>query len=406
VTTSAALNATSVRVGDRSSGKTLQPSRAKGETLPLVQVLRAIAATLVLVGHTTSEIARSAVLSGAPSMSEVRLPGGFGVDLFFVISGFIMTVSSKGLFAARHSTRTFLLRRAIRLVPLYWLVTLAYALVLLVAPHGYSGSLERGIVTSLLFVPYATSGVDSSGNVYPLYSPGWTLNYEVFFYVIFGIFIALSRTRAALAVCLTLIALVLFGQALSPAPTAPRFWTEPIILEFGCGVLIGTWWLGERKALGWPLCLMAVACAASYLYIDPEALTASFRGTSTPDDFRRLLGWGIPAATLLCAVVSLEKIRRFRGRTVSWLAFLGDCSYSLYLVHPFVLLPLTKIWKVYQLGGAIGMAPLDIAVVLLSYSLAIFTHIRIEKPVTATLRRRLLAASGSVSVSQETCKQC
>src|SRR5262245_61954213 len=94
--------------------------------LTSVQALRALAALLVLVGHTVSNINRAAAATGAPTPAIVHLPGGFGVDLFFAISGFIMVVSSEQLFGLPGAGRTFLERRLVRIVPLYWLATLAY----------------------------------------------------------------------------------------------------------------------------------------------------------------------------------------------------------------------------------------------------------------------------------------
>jgi peptidoglycan/LPS O-acetylase OafA/YrhL len=367
----AAVAATSQHVGSRS--------------LVLVQVLRAIAATLVLVGHSLSEARQVAVSSGARVPVIAQFPGGFGVDLFFVISGFIMVVSSDPLFGTAPARRVFLTRRAIRLVPLYWVVTLAFVPILLAGSRGYDGNLCKALVTSLGFIPYPTYGIDGSNNVYPLYSLGWTLNYEMFFYLLFSVFIVARRGLATAGVVAALVVIVGAGALFGPAPVALRFWAQPIILEFGLGLTIGSLWLG-RWQLDWRVCFAVACCAVCVVAVDPLQLAVKVGGNSTPNDFVRVLGWGLPAAALLLAGAFLEKSRGFAGRFIAALRLIGDSSYCLYLLHPFVLLIIMGIWKHVHTGPVGLFFPLG-AVVALSYGLAILTHLRAERPVTRGLQR-------------------
>ncbi len=360
--------------------------------LVLVQVLRAFAATLVLVGHTNSEVARMATESGARASPVPHIPSGFGVDLFFAISGFIMIMSSQRLFAAPNASRIFLWRRVIRLVPLYWLVTLTYVPILLLGSHGYHGDLPRSLLASLSFVPYPTYGVDGSGNVYPLYSLGWTLNYEMLFYLIFSMFMWLSLRSAQLAIGATLCALVVAGLVVSPRHSELRFWTQPIILEFGLGLAVAALWLQGFRLSG-RVCAVIAACALGYVAWDPLHLTIKPAGGSTPNDLIRVLAWGLPAAALVLAASFPEKNRRFAGRLVAGLSFCGDCSYALYLLHPLVLIVLGKVWLRLHVGQTLGFIPLAAAVVLTSYALAAITHLVLEKPLVRNLRRHLLRQS-------------
>ena len=353
--------------------------------LLLVQVLRALAATLVLLGHTNSEVNRVAMQSGAGSTLVPHIPTGFGVDLFFVISGFIMVMSSQRLFGTRHGSGTFLMRRFTRLVPLYWIVTLVYVAVLVAGSHGYHGDLLKALLTSLSFVPYPTYGVDGSGNVYPLYTLGWTLNYEMFFYVIFAIFIGLSQARAVRAIGATLALLVAIGLLLGAGGSELTFWTQPIILEFGFGLGVGTLWLSDFR-LSAPTCLLIAVAALCVVVADPGHLTIKLAGGSTPNDLRRVLAWGLPAAAILLAVTLLEKSRPFHGKFVSALSFGGDCSYALYLIHPLVLESLLKLWEHLKLAKTLGFVPLGVAVLVVSYAAAALTHLLLERPLTRKLQ--------------------
>ncbi len=361
-------------------------------SLASVQALRAVAAVLVLVGHTVSNINHAAAATGAPTPTAVHVPGGFGVDLFFAISGFIMVISSERLFGQPGAGRTFLERRLIRIVPLYWLATLAYVPVLLAGSHGYPGNLAKALLTSLALIPYPTYGVDSSGNIYPILQAGWTLNYEIFFYILFTACIALPRRWSVCATITSLVTIALAGQLIGSSAAAARFWTQPIILEFAGGLCIAALWM-SRPRVHATICLALVVFALAVLALDPLSLAHAAPGTSTPNDLRRVAGWGLPAAALLFACVFLERASVSRGATMRILCFLGDCSYSLYLTHAFVLIFLIKLWEQWRLGATLGITLLGVAAVGGSLGLAAAVHLTVEKTATRALRQWLARRS-------------
>lgn len=356
------------------------------EPLVLIQVLRAIAALLVLVGHTQGEVVRVAAAHGQNLAPLPFLPGGFGVDLFFCISGFVMVVSSARLFATTGARGIFLRRRAFRLVPLYWLVTICYVPLLMLGSHGYQGDLPRALATSLAFIPYPSYGADGA-LVFPLYSLGWTLNYEVFFYLVFSLFIVLPARRAGMAVCVALSLVVIAGVSFSSDAAALRFWSQPIILEFGFGVIAGYAWLRGRR-LGGAAAATLIAAALAYVLADPFGLSIKIDGASTQNDFLRVLGWGLPTWVLLVAAVLFERHRSIDLKFLSFVAFLGDCSYSLYLVHPFALLLITKGWLGLQLERYLDWKILGVALIGGSIGLSIVSYRRIERPLTSWLNGR------------------
>src|SRR5262245_21275262 len=156
---------------------TAGPERSRRSLLS-IQILRAAAALGVVLAH----IFPSAVIGTA------------GVDLFFVISGFIMVYASDRLFERRDAPRIFFLRRLARIVPLYWAVTaVLVAYPLLAGVDLAAVSLSPGVILgSFLFFPVPRP----DGSLLPVHFLGWTLDYEMFFYVVFAGFIVLSRQRA------------------------------------------------------------------------------------------------------------------------------------------------------------------------------------------------------------------
>jgi peptidoglycan/LPS O-acetylase OafA/YrhL len=124
------------------------------------------------------------------------------------------------------------------------------------------------------------------------------------------------------------------------------------------------------------------------LLIDPFNLSIKVEGASTQNDFVRLIGWGIPTAVLLLAAVLFERHHKVDLKRFSFIAYLGDCSYSLYLMHPFALLFITKVWKILHLERFLGWEALGIALIGGSIGLAVFSYRYIEKPLTKWLHQR------------------
>ena len=181
----------------------MAPRQIDTSRLGMVQALRAIAALTVVFGHAQTE-ALSLVAAKAGGLSTFLVDKtGAGVDLFFVISGFVMVHASQRLFGEAGAAKTFLLRRLFRIVPLYWAVTTLFLLAMLATPALLSSDAPTlvEIVKSYLFVPYAKAGAEM---MQPVYKLGWTLNYEMFFYGLFGlvIWMPLDRAVAGLAALL------------------------------------------------------------------------------------------------------------------------------------------------------------------------------------------------------------
>ncbi len=335
-----------------------------------VQGLRAAAAFSVAVLHILHDAIPLAP-GGFAARWHDALPWQAGVDLFFVISGFVMVHASADLFGRRSGPLVFMTRRLARIVPLYWAMTTLFLLVALLDPGAVSHD-DLGIasvVKSYLFVPARAS----SGFIQPIYSLGWTLNYEMFFYVVFATFISQTRNRALPLVGLLLGGLIALHSLVPSEATALVFWTDPIMAEFLLGMVIGVIATTEFCLPDW---LRASAPVLALVVLVMGHIT----GWAGPEP----ISVGIPMAVLVGVAVL--------GRQVPMPAIIlliGEASYALYLVHPFAMRAVSVLWRALHLTGPAAAAGYVAASLTLAMLAAVATHLWFERPVSAWLRRRL-----------------
>lgn len=275
-----------------------------------LQALRAFAAWLVVCHH-FMQIFFDFNANG-PIGRLLSDRGAVGVDIFFVISGLVIYLSTRDKDIA---PRQFLLNRALRIVPAYWFYTLLMALLLLVASRWMPHQVFewQHLVLSLLFVPAENPG---GYGLYPTLNVGWTLNFEMFFYLLFGLAFLVRQRHHLLLVT---AALLLVSEVLGRLGVLSRFYNNGIIYEFLLGIGLGVLHRRGliREGLWLPLALLAAAGYALY-HLDAS---------------QRLLHWGLPSAMVVLAFIALEPY--FQGNRL--LKALGDCSYSVYLIHVLVL---------------------------------------------------------------------
>ena len=362
-----------------------------------IQILRALAASMVVLAHAQDDAAFAAAKSGLVFARSNLLPWVAGVDLFFVISGFIMVHASQRLFAAPGAAQAFLTRRTIRIVPLYWLITAVSLVVAALLAHTGQAHLPSlaEIVTSAGFVPYARPG---DGAARPIVALGWTLNYEMFFYVVFAASLFLRREAAVAGVAVSLALLVAFGALAHPAATALAFWSDPIVLEFAFGMGIALAW-GRGIALPRTAALALAAVSISCLALDLARMGDVPVYGVDPSGFPRLLACGLPMAALFAAIVLVRPAPTTEGPAVAKLLLLGDASYALYLFHPLVLVPARKAYLAMHVAPALGFWPLVLAEVIVSFLVAIAIHLWIETPITRALNVRFADRRSSAALA-------
>lgn len=321
-----------------------------------IQYARALAALMVVLFHMGSTDYAS------------RFSGhwlGAGVDIFFVISGFIMYWTTAGRDVTPGG---FIRRRLLRIVPLYWLVTtVMVALILLVPQVVRSGSFDLPhVVASYLFVPWMHPVLNYP---FPVVVPGWTLNYEMFFYVVFAACLALPERRRPWGLGAVLGGLVLAGWIFDPHQVQTRFYTSTLLLEFlfgtGIGMLVRQ---GKLMPRGLALALVPVILPALWLL------------DGAP---QQGLTWGVPAAVFVYGVISLE--RQGLMPRLPLLLLLGNASYSLYLIHPMVLSALDQVLERTGVAAA-ATAPLpglglSLLVIAITATAGCICYLLVEQPL-------------------------
>jgi exopolysaccharide production protein ExoZ len=284
-----------------------------------IEALRALAANSVVVGHILDDVPQFGVKSLAP-LADLPVWQS-GVDLFFVISGLVMVWSFGDRFGQPDAAREFLARRVARIVPFYWLATLATAAVLAAAPWVFERvKLEWWhLLLSMLFIPHYGPG----GELSPVLGVGWTLNYEMFFYAIFAFGLAFPIQFGLMAISVTMVSLFALASWLEPSGHAlVMFLADSISLEFlfgiGIGLLIRRFGINRAVLLGTAALALAAALLAPSLADATRAVKA-----------------GLPACAIVC--VTLATFSLPAGLLGRWTLALGAASYALYLAHPLVL---------------------------------------------------------------------
>jgi exopolysaccharide production protein ExoZ len=333
-----------------------------------IQVLRALAAYLVVLVHLPALVR----MAGGPD--EPFVFGNAGVDLFFVISGFIMVFTTSG---RAITAKEFLAHRLARVVPLYWLITALVFALALVAPWMFQAIHAdlSSFAKSLLFVPFRRA----NDTVMPIVFVGWTLNYEMFFYLIFSATLLFKERAVGLLIAVSLLlGLVLAGNIANPSRLEIRFYTQPILLEFTYGIGIGLLfpYLQKWRYLRWPAALLSCVALSAFLWaplVWPE--------------LDRAVVYGIPAFIVVLSAVLIE--RAGTRATQPLLQLLGEASYSIYLTHFFVTRAVVKAAERIHWDGIMPMIGF-LCLSLFGVSLVgVLTHLWIEKPLTNVARRSL-----------------
>jgi exopolysaccharide production protein ExoZ len=353
-----------------------------------IQLLRAFAALCVVVFHAQSDAAVVGARLGTGFVRSDVFPWLAGVDIFFVISGFIMVYASSRWFGSARAPRVFLAHRIARIVPLYWATMMVYLAVVLLAPLLLNSEYlaPHFVIASFLFVPAARP----DRLVQPLYSLGWTLNYEMFFYALFAIAIAFPRRRAVPALIAALVLLVLCGNAFAPLPQPLAFWSDPIILEFAFGMALG-WASAEGFFLSRPARL---ACGLAGLALMALDLSRPWELLALP----RPLAYGLPAAFLVAtAALASPERRSAENLLIRWGVVLGDASYALYLLHPFIIRALRELVTRTAIAALIGPWSFVMLSILCAAAAAICVNRVFERPITRATRRLLEPAMSQPS---------
>jgi peptidoglycan/LPS O-acetylase OafA/YrhL len=346
-------------IGPRSSHEATALRDAR--VIENVQALRALAAMAVVLTH-------AAAIWPALGLENRGLfsYGRYGVDLFFVISGYIMA-----LIASRRqaSPAGFLVNRIVRIVPLYWLLTCAVFALSIATPSllGSTSPSLLDLVRSLFFIPFSKDG---GAFLQPVLFVGWTLNYEMFFYAIFAVCLAL-KDRAFAATLAILLVLVVVGAFLPDPGPLTQFYTAPLLLEFAAGMLIFRFQPKLEPRFGPAILLAGIVLLAL-------SVGAEFKAD-------RAIAAGIPAALIVLGSILCER----GGIRFAALRLLGDASYSIYLIHPFVTKGVEKVYlRLTPESYQASLSAIEfVAAFLAAVGFGLAVYLLVERPLVRAARR-------------------
>lgn len=339
-----------------------------------IQLLRALAALTVAMMHIAFAFADH-LSDGLGISGGGGGAGQIAVMLFFVISGYVMVVSSRSLFGRPGARRVFWARRVIRIMPPYWIATGLLALIFLTLFPQPIDPLR--FAQSLLLIPHWPA--DGSIRPVPFLWVGWTLFYEMVFYALFGLFIAWRRETAIAGIIAVLGALALAGLRVPPENAALYAATRPVTLVFGAGMLLALWRERGGLAPGW-LRWATLAGSAAALWL------VSVPGNAGAMGFDFLAWAALPA--LLIAFAALSGPLALPATALINRA--GDASYAVYLLH----LPLAWFWLWFW--GRLPFfdaGPWDYLLSAIGATVGLgWLFFRwIERPMTLALNRRFAA---------------
>ena len=324
-----------------------------------IQYLRGLAAVMVLMTH---------VFRNANVLVGYHFIGAAGVDIFFVISGFLMwSITNK----SDQTSVQFFADRIARIVPLYWIVTLVIVFLASFTMFYTDADIApMHVLKSLFFVP----DYDHLGRVIPTVQLGWTLNYEMAFYALFAIALLPQRKWRIIVVAIPLLILPILGSLLNPTHPISATFTSPIILEFLGGVLLGIFF-ADRRLPNRTLCYSIIAIGATAILL--SCLLRDEEGS-----WLRVVIWGMPAAAIVAGAIGLERLGALPS--LNFAHTLGDASYSLYLTHPLSVRMANRALKI------VFHSPHPISSIIVSIvaaiGFALLVYFAVESQIRETIR--------------------
>lgn len=334
-----------------------------------LQILRAIAAFGVIVRHTL-EMSNGSE-AGRFSPDWVTTSGAAGVDLFFVISGFIMVYVSFPPGQSPDSPKRFIIKRATRIFPLYWICS---AVIAAICAVGFLKNMPIDyytVVNSIFILPGEK-----------LVFVAWTLSYELYFYIVFAICLNFRKILpTSISTIFLMFGGILIGREMQDS-TFSDFISSPLALEFCFGIALALLFSAARKwkvpsALG-PLGFLIIIVSPIFVP-HPDASPAL-----------RVIVWGLPATLIVAAFLEIERPQSKAGGAA---VLLGDSSYALYLTHVFVMMAYGWVIKSTFVGG-MSQAVFAPAIVFLCLVIGVLTYLYVERPALDFVRRATRRQSG------------
>ncbi len=305
------------------------------------------------------------------SVMMVHLPvfefGIWGVDIFFVISGFIM------MYVTENNEKFFLLKRIFRIVPLYWILTLGVFALAILVPDVLNNTTANivHLIKSLFFIPFDKNGAGH----FPILFLGWTLNFEVIFYFLFFLSLVFFKENRMIACSIFIIIFLVFNKIFSEKNFIFETYANDIFIEFIFGMILFTIWKKYKNKISTNLSNHFICLAILLVSI----FILNYY------NFSRSVSYGLPSLILTVYFLFFLNHLKFPKILVS----LGDASYCIYLLHPYVIQFFYKILEINEYDIIIELVfTLIISIIVFIVSLLIYKFI--EFPINGSLRKKFI----------------
>ena len=340
--------------------------------LASLQAFRGLAALAVLVFHLT-KLFQTKLGTGLFGQGIFR-PGYLGADFFFVLSGFIIFYTNRDAIGRPSATRKFITRRLTRLYPVFLSVCFI-KLALLATGGGAAEKLTAGrIVASLLLLPQPHT---------PLLDVAWTLSFELFFYGLFLVLILRGASLWRLIIAHAGLVVLTNLPGVPPWDFPISFLLSPYFLEFYAGCLACH--LVQQRVWTTRAARNVLLAGASMIAVGWLWYAGMLFGARAYGGLCQCAFWGTTFALITLGTVALGPTLDRRTPTI--LKFLGDASYSIYLIHGAII-NLAVVWLSRHWVAREQFAGLFMVVVGTGALLAgCAYHLMVEKPLLRLCRR-------------------
>ena len=294
-----------------------------------LQALRGIAILLVLFYHIIP--IEGKYNSSFIVVSDIFKIGKIGVDIFFVISGFIMAIVTKNYFKDKNKFFKFIYLRFIRIYPLYWFYTILLLPILFLKPEWINSS-QNGhvdLISSIFLFPSETL---------PLIMVGWSLIHEIYFYIVFsGLILLINRSKLLLYTLFWLAIIIISNNIIDTNSPLINLIINPLTVEFILGVLIGIYFSKYKYKIKFPKILLFLL----FIYL---LLIPSIYELEKIHDWSRILIYGVASFFIVFLSIEIERQGTIFNK---YLIIIGNASYSIYLSHLLTLNVIAKIFNIF-----------------------------------------------------------
>lgn len=326
--------------------------------LPCIQCLRLIAAFGVMLSH---------VGFGDSYFTQIAFSAG--VNLFFCISAFLMMYTTEN-----KKPKNFIAKRLIRLVPLYWLLTI----MTFVAASTVNGIIDdvptiEELMKSLFFVPYVRDGIKTAGVIRPIVGPAWTLRFDVWFLFVFALSMKINHKIRGFISCIICMVFMVLGHILPVSPVTKtlehEFW-----FNFIFGIVTYYIWVFIRDRINWQngakIIASIVLCIAIFILFSAN----------------KSIYFSILSAFI---ILLLSLLLMSEVHVPKCIMEFGKMSYSFYLTHYYVILILARFFDfdTFTVSTCIG----TVIAIVLSLIVAYVSYQVIEKRFGDILKKFVLS---------------